>query len=238
MIGRALWALFLGAIAVVTAGVQLDRQSRYVPSYAESVPEAFRGFAQRHLTAKAIEAKRSTEALEEARKLVARRPMPAEHLRLLSLAEINADQAEAGLYSIQLSARRGWRDRPAQRTMLELALSAGDEAEAARRYAALFVRRSEEEAELRALAQDLFAPGNDEARAVFAEIVADAERWHRIYLRKAPAVLSSDALIDITRRAVESGARFDCSLVDRAAKRLGQSDASTADAYRKTAGPC
>ena len=46
MIARALWILGVLAIAFVTASVQLDRQSRYTPSWASSVPEPFRGVAR------------------------------------------------------------------------------------------------------------------------------------------------------------------------------------------------
>ncbi|MEO1729286.1 MAG: hypothetical protein AAFR64_00945 [Pseudomonadota bacterium] len=162
--------------------------------------------------------------------------MPAEHLRLLSIAEYRAEEPESSVYSIQLAARRGWRDRPTQRTMLELALTAGDEPEAARRYAALFVRRSEEEGELRRLAENLFGPDREDARSTFAEIVSGAERWHRIYLRKAPAVFSTEVLLDITQRAQASGARFDCKLAEQSVKRVSQGDADFGKAYAEALG--
>lgn len=232
MIFRILWIAFILTIAGITAGIQLDRQSRRVPSIAQSVPEPFRAFAQKHVTSDALLAERNTLALVEARKLVARRPMPAAHLRLLSLAEFHAEEAEAGVYSIQLSARRGWRDRGAQRTMLQLAQAAGDQPEAARRFAALFVRRSEQESELRALAEGVFGPDSEEARATFATILAGAERWHRIYLRKGPIVIPADALVDMTRRATDARARFDCKLVAVSVKRLRHNDPATAEAFK------
>lgn len=238
MIGRALWVLFILGIAIVTAGIQLDRQSRYVPTFAASVPEPLRAFSQRHAVKAALEGGDDQLALEEARKLVARRPMPAEHLRLLSLAEFEAGQIAEGSYSIQLAARRGWRDRPAQRTMLELALGVGDQAEAARRYAALFVRQSETDAELRELAQKVFAPGTDEARSVFAQIVAGAQRWHRIYLRKGPAVIPPEAFTEITVRASEAEANFDCEALESARERLSRRDEAAGIAFNQILEGC
>lgn len=236
MITRVLWVAFILVLTATTAGFQLDRQSRYVPTIASSVPSPFKAFSQYHATTEALLGEQDALALEEARELVARRPMPAAHLRLLSIAEYRADEPEGSVYSIQLAGRRGWRDRPTQRTMLELALAAGDEPEAARRYAALFVRRSEEEGELRQLAENLFRPGREDARATFAEIVTGADRWHRIYLRKAPVVLPADALLDITQRAKSAGARFDCTLAEQSVKRLSQGDANSGKAYAAALG--
>ena len=236
MITRILWVVFIGVLTVATAGYQLDRQSRYVPSISSSVPAPFKAFAQYHATTNALLEEQDTLALKEARELVARRPMPAAHLRLLSVAEYRAQEQEGSIYSIQLAGRRGWRDRPTQRAMLELAFSAGDKPEAARRYAALFVRRSEEEADLRLLAESLFGPDSEDARATFAEILSGAERWHRIYLRKAPVVLPSDALLDITQRAKDAGTRFDCSLADQSIRRLSQEDSNTAKSFAQILG--
>ncbi|MEO0642112.1 MAG: hypothetical protein AAFY47_01690 [Pseudomonadota bacterium] len=233
-----IWILAVLVVATVTAGAQLDRQARYVPTLTPLIPEPFRAFSQRHAAAQALLDDKPELALLETRRLVARRPMPASHLRLLSIAEFEAGNVEQGSYAIQLAARRGWRDGPAQRSMLQLALAAGDEAEAARRFAALFVKPDEEQADLNALAQEVFAPGQDNARAVFAQIVAEADRWHSVYLRKAPAVLSSDALIDITKRASQAGAAFDCAEARRTAERLGKRDDAASQAFAATIVGC
>lgn len=238
MIGRAVWVALVLGVAIVTASVQLDRQSRYVPSLAGSVPDPARSFAQLHIAGEALQSGASEAALAETRTLVARRPMPAAHLRLLSIAQYNAGEIEQGGYSIQLAARRGWRDLAAQRAMFELALAAGDEREAARRYAALFIRPGETEADLRSLAGRVFAPGNLAARAEFAGIVAGAERWHPAYLRKAPVVLATEDLIDITRRATAAGARFDCGQAQIAIKRVTSTSPAAAPAFRAALGGC
>lgn len=238
MIGRAVWIAIVLGVAVVTASIQLDRQSRYVPSLANAVPAQARAFAQVHVTRAALQAESRDQALEETRKLVARRPMPAAHMRLLSMAQFEAGEIEQAGYSIQLAARRGWRDRPAQRAMLDLALAAGDQREAARRYAALFIRQGRDEEQLRSLAALVFAPNSDEARAEFAVILAGAGRWHDGFFRKAPGVIAPETLIDITRRASLAGARFDCDQARIAIRRIGKQDPAARAAFGQALGGC
>jgi len=238
VIARALWILGVFAIAFVTASVQLDRQSRYTPSWASSVPEPFRGFAQRHVTANALLAEESALALEEARQLVARRPMPAEHLRMLSLAEYAVGDAEKSVYSIQLAARRGWRDQPSQETMLRLALAAGDQGEAARRYAALFAQNGLDEAELQSLAEMVFGEGDEETRAQFAQVVSEAPRWQRVYLRKGPRVLPIETFVNVSERLTKAGVRFECDSTARAVQRLRGADLAASEELKASFSYC
>lgn len=238
MIFRAFWVLCVLAVACVTAGVQLDRQARYDPRFVASVPDPFRAFSQRHATVEALRSGNDALALTEARKLVARRPMPAEHLRLLSLAEFETGAAEQSVYSIQLAARRGWRDRSSQQTMLNLAIAAGDQIEAARRFAALFARGGIEETELRDFAQELFGPDSGTARAEFANILSEADRWQRGYLRKGPSVFPTEAFIEITQLAKEAGASFQCENAERAIERVRRMDRAAGDALSATFSAC
>lgn len=232
MISRALWIIAVIAIAIVTASVQLDRQARIAPGLASSVPEPFRAFAQRHMTADALLAQDEVLALKEAQQLVARRPMPAEHLRMLSLAQFAAGKSDQSVYTIQLAARRGWRDQPSQSTMLRLALAAGDEAEAARRYAALFSQGGVDESELKGLGDLVFGEGSEEARVQLAQVVTGASRWQRIYLRKGPSVLPPEAFIDVTRRVTQAGVRFECEGKARAVQRLSRIDKAASEALQ------
>lgn len=238
MIFRALWICCILAIAAVTIGAQLDRQARFDPTFVASVPEPFRAFSQRHVTVEALRSGNTALALMEARKLVARRPMPAEHLRLLSLAEFEYGAAEQSVYSIQLAARHGWRDRSTQQTMLNLAVAAGDQTEAARRFAALFARGGIEEAELRAFAQKVFGPSGSAARIEFANILSEAERWQRLYLRMGPGVFPTDAFVEITQRASKAGVSFQCENAMRAVERLRRVDRAAGDALHAIFGDC
>ncbi|MEO0462962.1 MAG: hypothetical protein AAF127_07510 [Pseudomonadota bacterium] len=221
MIGRVVLAFVLLAIAGATAGLQLDRQARYEPVYATFVPEPFRAFALPHRVGDAINAGQPQLGLAEAKQLVARRPMPALHLRLLSQAQFAAGDPQTATLTVQYAARRGWRDRDAQDVMLRLALSAGDKTEASRRFAALFTDSASDDEVLRALATELFSePDGANARATFASILGDAERWQTTYLRKGPRVLSAHTFAAITADTAQAGTTFDCKLLQSAKKTL------------------
>lgn len=228
MIGRIVWFIAIAAVAVVTAAIQLDRQARYVPALASAVPAPFRAFAQGHVAASAMQGSDPQRALQEARLLVARRPMPAEHLRLLGIAEFEAGEPDRASYAIQLAARRGWRDPLSQEAMMQLALAASDQSEAAKRFAALFIRPDEDDQRLRGFAEALFTADSEEARATFSEIVAGAQRWHKTFLRRGASVLEPATYLDIIMRAQDKGARFDCKALQQIAQRLGRKDASVA----------
>ena len=138
MIGRILWLAALLSIAVITTSLQFDRQSEAAPQIAPLAPAPFCDYAHAYIVAAALERDDPAAALDAAKELVRRRPMPAEHLTLLAAAQAKAGKPEAAVFTIQLAGQRGWRERVAQETLLRLALVAGDKAEAARRYAALF----------------------------------------------------------------------------------------------------
>ncbi|MBA4353440.1 MAG: hypothetical protein C0409_01990, partial [Novosphingobium sp.] len=128
----------MAGIAVCAASAQLDRASRREPALASLVPAPFRSFAQERLTAASVRSEAPDIALSAAKTLVRRRPIPSEHLSMLAIAEErNGDRADSALL-IQASARRGWRDAIAQQAMFDIALNAGDRAEASRRLAALW----------------------------------------------------------------------------------------------------
>ena len=224
MIARGLWVALMAAIAAVTICVQLDRESRYKPEYASIVPEPARAFALAHLVTSELRSGNRSKAELAAERLVERRPMPAENLRLLSLAQFRAAQSEAARSALQQSARRGWRDRLAQQAMLQFALRSNDQPEAARRFAALFALNDLAPAELAPLARRVFKPGNGEAKAVFAQIVADAERWNGRFLNRGLQVLEPTVFIDVFQRALSAGGRFDCQKMRIAAQRLRRMD--------------
>lgn len=230
MIARGLLVIVLLAIAAGTAGLQLDRQSRYQPVYAAAVPEAFAAFALPHRVGAALNSGQPQLGLAQAELLVARRPMPALHMRLLSQAQFAAGDAQDAILTVQYAARRGWRDTAAQDAMLRLALSAGDKPEAARRYAALFIDRGANEEELALLAQDIFTGARGpEAIATFAEILTGAQRWHSIYLRKGPRTMPASAFAQITAQSAEAGVAFDCKLLRNAQKAIDKANDSAAD---------
>ncbi|MDJ0641449.1 MAG: hypothetical protein QNJ15_01400 [Erythrobacter sp.] len=232
MIARLFWIAALLAIAFVTGSAQLDRQARVSPPLATIVPEPFRAFAQAQIASAAIVGDNSALALAEAERLVRRRPVPAQHMRLLANAQFMAEQTEQSAVTVQLAARRGWRDILSQQAMLELALAAGDEAEAARRFAALLLNNRTENEVLAELGERIFSDPEGAGRATFVEIVNGGDRWHDFFLRRGVQVIPADAFVGIVTGAQEQGTRFECQAITRTAKQLA--NRATDEANRLT----
>lgn len=228
MIWRILWWAALLATAIVTTALQLDKQAAVTPSLATLVPAPLRNFAQTQIAAEAAAGDNSARALAEARALVARRPVPAEYLSLLAVAQAKAGQAEQSGLTIQIAGQRGWREPVAQEAVLRLALNAGDKAEAARRYAALFLRVETPDTLLLELGPQVFDTPDGPGETTLVDIVAGGERWHGQFLRRGAAVMPPAAFSAVTRAVAERGARFDCALLTQAVKTLERRDAAAA----------
>ena len=211
MIGRLVWVLSLSLVAVITIGVQFDRESERNPALAQTVPGLFRSSAQPVIATSAIASDDAQKGLEEARKLVRRRPIPAEHLRILSQAQLEAGEVARGALTIQYAAQRGWRDGISQEAMLRFALQAGDMAEAARRYTALFLRRGTNDEQLEAVGGDILGDPGGRGRATFSAIIIGSDRWHGRFLRRGARVLPPDAFLEVFEGIVASGGEFDCN---------------------------
>ena len=220
MIARVAWYLGLLAIALITIGVEFDRASATRPALAELVPPFLRSEAQPRIVAAAFARGDMDEALSEARRLVRTRPVPAEHLTALSQIQFAAGAPDAATMTIQYAAQRGWRDSLAQEAMLRLALQHGDQREAARRYAALFLRQKTPDALLEQYGPAVFAAPDDEARAMFAAIVAGAERSHDMFARRGARVLPPAAFAGVFAEVSQSGATFDCANLANARRAL------------------
>nr|WP_298925176.1 hypothetical protein [uncultured Erythrobacter sp.] len=232
MIGRLIWYAALLLVAAVTAALQLDRQSASIPALSKTVPPPARGFAQAQIAARALRAEEANAAVEEAKLLVERRPIPAESLRLLAQAQFAAGQTDEGFLTIQIAAKRGWRDPAAQEAMLRLALAAGDEAEAAKRYTALFLQNRTEDALLIELGATLFAPPDSPATQTLIDIVSGSERWPDTFLRRGIRVLPADAFVKITNRAIARNASFTCGSLNDVSAQLMKRDQDTGRAMQ------
>lgn len=228
MIGRVIWIGLLFALAVVTTMLQLDRQADATPALAPFVPAPMRGYAQPPVTLAATEGADSAAALEEARRLVRRRPIPAEHLTLLALAQTKAGMPEQAGLTIQIAAQRGWREPVAQEAVLRLALAAGDEPEAARRYAALFLRAATPDTLLQEIGPAVLTRTDGPGQRTLVDIISGTDRWHDTLLRRGVQVMPPAAFADITLAAIERGARFDCGILRQSVKGLQRQDAATA----------
>ena len=147
---------------------------------------------------------------------------------MLATAQFEAGQVENSAVTVQLAARRGWRDPLSQQAMLELALGAGDGAEAARRYAALLLNSETENELLAELAARTFSEPEGAARVAFSKIVAGGQRWHDFFLRRGSRVMPADAFTEIVVGA-NAIAPFDCSAVERTLEQFGNRDAPSAE---------
>jgi len=228
MIARVTWIVSLLALALLTAGVQIDKQSEYAPGLARLVPGPLRNYGQVHIVREALQGSDPAKALEEAERLVRRRPLPAEYLTLLAAAQIKAGQTEKGLATIQLSGKRGWREPAAQEAVLRLALASGDKAEAARRYAALFLRPRTPDRLLVELGPAVFTEDDPTAQRTLVAIVVGGERWHSVFLRRGVQVLPPADFAEIAAASLEQGAVFDCRSLETSITQLKLKDAAAA----------
>ncbi|MGQ7829937.1 hypothetical protein [Altererythrobacter sp. Z27] len=196
-LASALWHFALAIIALVAIGAQLDRQSRYQPELSRWVPGPLRAFSQYHIALEASQLQDRQVALSEARRLIARRPVPAEHLALLAALQLQDNPQGRGLVTIQQAAKRGWREPLSQQARLRLALAAGDYREAALRLAAIWALPHDDET-LEELAPRVLQ--HAEARQALAGLLADRPKWEGAYLRRGKEILPPEIMADIAAR--------------------------------------
>jgi len=224
------WRVGLALIAVLVVGLQIDRESERSPDVAALVPGPFRSSAQPIVTADALADGHAAEALVNAQALLRRRPVPAEHLRLLAEAQIAVGKPAEAAQSIQYAAQRGWRDGTAQEAMMRLALQAGDMPEAARRYTALFLRNGSDDDALEQVGRLVLSEPGGAGRTTFAAIIANSPRWHSRFLNRGAKVLPPDAFDEIFAFVSANGAQFDCSALGSARRKLERRGADGAAA--------
>lgn len=238
MIGRIIWWTGLLASACVTAALQIDKQSEVTPMLAPLVPAPLRNFAQTVIAAEATDSGNPTLALAEARRLVRQRPVPAEYLTLLAVAQTKAGQVEAAGLTIQIAGQRGWREPLAQEAVLRLALAAGDKPEAARRYAALFLRSETPDAVLEDLGPAVLDEVGGPGQQTMAGIVSGTERWQSVFLRRGAWVMPPKAFSAIAVTSRDKGAQFDCRVLDQAIQVVTRRDAEAGTRLQQAAADC
>lgn len=224
MIGRIVWWIVLVLVALGTTGFQLDRQSRVSPELASFVPEPFRAFGQAHIASSALTQRDAEGALDAAKKLVRRRPLPAENLRLLSAAQFKAGLHQQSAVTMQYAARRGWRDPIPQEAMMRFALAAGDEGEATRRFVALMIRPSTSDETLTELGEALFGAKPSEGQRVLTELLAGTEKWNAIFVRRGLNALPTATYVEALIDAEKNGAVFDCGQMRMSLKAIERRD--------------
>lgn len=239
MIGRIIWFGALAAIALLTVALQLDMQSKKAPGLANLVPAPLRNEAQSQIVQIALTGKDTKLAVTEAERLVRRRPLPAENLTLLAIAQAKAGQMDAAGRTIQIAGQRGWRVPAAQEAVLRLALGAGDKPEAARRYAALFLRAQTPDSLLEDLAPPVLGEPRGLGQQTLVAILVGGERWHSTFLRRGVRVMPPDAYSAIVADSLARGTVFDCGVLGQTLRQVELRDpAAAADVRRAAARSC
>lgn len=167
------WALRIAVFAVLGSLIalfQIDRASGNRPELAVIIPDGLGGEADL-VKAKATLNTDPVLAEKPTRDLVAKRPIPAEHLSLLALYLVETDQPQLAGQALTEASKRGWRDRYTQVTVLGSALANGSPMAAAQRLEALIRNRDEWEIQASAAQQVLAVP---EGRKAFAQRVAES----------------------------------------------------------------
>lgn len=134
----ASWYAVVAVTAITAIGVELDRQAHFDPRIAALVPEMFEGDALENLVRSASHNNDRVQAEVLARKLVQRRPIPAEGLSLYAESLLANGKDEASAAAIQVAAGRGWRDRFVQQVVILSALQQDTPEIAANRVVALW----------------------------------------------------------------------------------------------------
>ena len=218
MTARIAWLALLAAIALVAVFAQLDRASRFDASLAGYVPPAFSGFAAEQRALGALRSGDPAEAKAAARFLVARRPVPAEHLSLLAFAQAMDGDTRASADTLRAASLRGWREPLAQRAGAEAALIEGQADIASQRIVALLSTGLMREQALDLTARLL---ASEDGRQAFARRLAAKGRWQANALVPIAGAAEPADLADTLRRAERLNAALDCQALARLAQLPG-----------------
>lgn len=219
MIARLAWWTALAGLAVVAVFAHLDRASENRPQLAAFVPPPFRSFAQVPMALVATMAASPEAARAEAERLVRRRPLPAEHLFALAVADLRDGDKAGYAAAFRLATTRGWRSPAVQDVASREALAAGDYAAASNRVAALWALDANSPALGTLTTQLLADPGGREA---FAGALAGTRVWQRAFLRKGLELAPPTQMARLLSRAQTLGAQFDCATLAKAAASIDQ----------------
>jgi hypothetical protein len=209
---RWVWRIALALVAIVAMGAQLDRASYLRPELAIVVPGPFRSFAQPTVALLALATGHSATAAKETQRLVRRRPIPAEHLFALAMADARNGRPLGFAAAFRAASTRGWRFPPLQVAAAQSALATGDVKAAANRVAALWAEDPANASVAPLTTALLEAPGGPEA---FAVPLAQTHVWSANFVARAAGFASPANALRAVVAARQAGARFDCAALER-----------------------
>lgn len=219
LMGKIAWICALVLIGVVAIGLQMDRDARKDITLARSVPSIFRGSAFEMLARSAYAAGENEQGLAYSRELVARRPLPAENLGLLTRGLIASGSSDAALQALLAAAQRGWRDRFTQYIMITSAQQVDDPQVAAQRLLALW-RQSDQGREARALTRDILA--DDATATQFARGMIGTDAWAMDFLSWSTRNLSVKAVAAVADAMVKNHIAVNCGQLSNTLKAFAQ----------------
>ena len=217
MMTALLWRIAMAGLAVVTVGAQLDRASQLRPELSVFVPTPFRSSAQSTTALLALATGDPLSARSEARRLLRRRPMPAEHVYILALAEMRTGHSRDFATALRAASTRGWRFTPLQAAAAQAALQDGDVKGAANRVAALWAADPDNPLVPTLTRSLLLAPGGAEA---FSVPLAGTHTWSNTFLRRAPSLDAPTQATSSVIAARRAGAHFNCAALTRFAETM------------------
>ena len=227
MIGRVIFYAVMVMLAIVVAASQLDRQAQLDPRYLAAVPTPFRATSQRIAVELLLAGGEETASLDEARKLVRWRPMPAHHLVLFAMSAQMDGGEELALPMLEESARRGWREPITQIAVARAALLSQDYPSAAQRVAALVATGSAPDATNALLGELIASPAGREALVGMME---QPGYWQHGLMRRVLAAGRPADGLAMLARAAEAGHEPDCRQLERfiATQQAGFADRNAA----------
>lgn len=202
------WCALLLVVAGAVVVAELDRASRRDARIAERVPAPFRSFAQEQITLARIKAGDKDGGLSAARTLVRRRPIPADNLFLLAVANNIAGHSKMADEVLGVSAVRGWRVPQIQLAMIYAALANGKVDVASARLLALWETGSDDDVLAQPVSAVFAAPGGPEA---FGRSIASSHTLTDSIVQRMPQFVSPSAYMRMIDASVAAGRRFGCA---------------------------
>lgn len=213
MIARLCLYAVLAVLAAVASFAQLDRQAYVMPAFAPHVPQPFRAASQQRLVEGALATGNTTVALDGARDLIRKRPMPAHHLVLFAGAAQLDGQDDKVIAPLEVAATRGWREPVVQLAAARAGILSGEFGSAAQRIAALIAITTPRE-QVDPLLAALLA--SEAGRAAIAEMLATEGHWKRHFIPRLQLVATPAQFVDTLVKAQQLGAVLDCAQLQAA----------------------
>lgn len=213
---QAFWLLLLAALAVLAAGSELDRAARQDLRIARMVPGPFQSFALAPILQDETASDTKAKLLADARRQILLRPIPAESLSALAVAQELNGQTDAAARTIATAGPRGWRDPVVQMALADSAFTQGQWDVAAKHLGALYGSLPYGERPDPLVLKLLSRPEMVDA---MARLLGQNPNWAGSFVSFALEKLPGPDQARLVKAATASGAELDCKPIAAAARR-------------------